>query len=157
MVLLVAVGAHATEVYKCPDGKGGVLYTQTKCPGGTPLSGGKGSFSVVPAPKLPPPTAKVEPPPLPTPVGAPERAASRRPDPDAPLTDNCNVDNPDYDPYFCTPGNLWTVYGQPYGPRPRPPYPRPPRPPHPPHKPVPSLVPQPLPQPVPQPITRPQR
>ncbi|WP_229797550.1 DUF4124 domain-containing protein [Jeongeupia chitinilytica] len=135
--LCAVAGAHADEVYKCPDGKGGVVYTEVKCKDGKRLSDAKGSFSVVPAPKLLPPTPRVEP--TPTPISTRTRDAPRRTDPNAAMVENCNVDNPDYDPYFCSPGNLWSVYGQaygpPYGPRPRPPSPRPPRPPHPPHKP----------------------
>ncbi|AOX99705.1 hypothetical protein BJP62_04090 [Jeongeupia sp. USM3] len=162
VLLLAAAGAQADEVYRCPDGKGGVLYTQKPCAGGARLQQDRGTLSVVPAPKLPPPTPKAEtPPPALPPAPKPDRT-SRRADPDAAMTDNCNVDNPDYDPYFCTPGNLWGVYGQSYGPpyypRPRPPHPRPPRPPHPPHKPEPPKPSaSPYLNPPPRPFTPPNR
>ncbi|BCL75549.1 hypothetical protein JHS3_12850 [Jeongeupia sp. HS-3] len=133
-MLFVAAMAQAEEVYKCRDDKGAVMYTQIPCPGGVRLSGDKGTFSVVPAPKLPPLTPKVEPPALPATPAPEPQARAKRPDPDAPITESCSADNPDYDPYFCSPGNVGG-YGWPYVPHPRPPYPRPPKPPHPPHPP----------------------
>ncbi|KAF0812157.1 hypothetical protein IGB42_03435 [Andreprevotia sp. IGB-42] len=113
LLMALPCAQAAAAVYKCKDDAGGISYSEIPCKGeAMPMEGG--TMSVLPMPTLTPltPLAPEQPrieTPKPTPW--PQTPTKRPVDPDAPMVENCSVDNPDYDPEFCTPANLNNVYG----------------------------------------------
>ncbi|MBB5193509.1 hypothetical protein HNQ50_004266 [Silvimonas terrae] len=107
----LAIGA---DVYKCQDEQGKVTYGQTPCHAQQkrlPYEAGTVTTIEVPRRVVTPTPAPVE-----TPAPATNPAAVQgqpTPNPQLPAGDNCNMDNPAYDPVFCQPNNLRSVYGNP--------------------------------------------
>ncbi|GGP24103.1 DUF4124 domain-containing protein [Silvimonas iriomotensis] len=104
--------AEAADVYKCQDDQGKITYGQTPCHGQKRLPYEAGSVTTIEAPPrrvTPAPTPE----PAPAPVSPAAASAQPTPNPQLPAGDNCNMDNPAYDPVFCQPNNLRSVYGNP--------------------------------------------
>ena len=111
--LICSSWAAGADVYKCQDDQGKITYSQTPCKGEKRLPYEAGSVTTIETPKR-----VVTPTPMPveasTPASLPAAAQGQpTPNPQLPAGDNCNVDNPAYDPVFCQPNNLRAVYGNP--------------------------------------------
>ncbi len=112
--LLAGQMAIGADVYKCQDEQGKVTYGQTPCHAQQKrLPYEAGSVTTIEAPRR-----VVTPTPAPVDNAAPTPAPSAAqgqptPNPQLPAGDNCNMDNPAYDPVFCQPNNLRAVYGNP--------------------------------------------
>ena len=110
--VLLQQGVQA-EVFKCKDAEGNISYGETPCKGKTRLpyeAGRVTTIEAIPVRDAVPDNA----PDVETPSRKPASAAQVKPtpDPDLPAGVNCNLDNPDYDPNFCKPGNLRSLYGK---------------------------------------------
>ncbi|GGP26633.1 DUF4124 domain-containing protein [Silvimonas amylolytica] len=113
--LVLGQSVEAADVYKCQDDQGNVTYGQTPCHGQKRLPYEAGSVTTIEAPRrvvTPTPVPEAEPEPMK--ANSPSSAQGQpTPNPQLPAGDNCNMDNPAYDPVFCQPNNLRSVYGNP--------------------------------------------
>ncbi|QLG87873.1 DUF4124 domain-containing protein [Chitinibacter bivalviorum] len=108
-LILFSSCLYAGEVYKCKDQAGKTLYQDTPCQSGKqevlnnlPKNSIKGP---TPNPQLVSPASEIKPTPIVKNVdAAPTPRFST--DPNAPITENCSLDNPNRDPEFCRTSNL---------------------------------------------------